>query len=656
MRRNWKPLYQERLATADQALEVIRSGQNVLVGSGCAAPQELLRALVKRAPAVSDVELFHLLTFGIAPYVDPIYEGSFRHNAFFIGSNVRQAIQEGRADYTPIFLSEIPNLFFSNQLRLDAVLVMLGPPDSFGYCSLGIHPDIVMSGIETAKTIVAQVNRHMPRVHGDTFVHVSKLDKIVEHDEPLVELPTVSTDETSLAIARHVAALIEDESTLQLGIGKIPNAVLSLLADHEHLGLHTEMFSDGVIDLCEKGVITNEKKSLLPGKAVASFAMGTKQLYDYLDDNPFFDFRPTEFVNSPLNIARNHRMVSINSALQVDITGQVSADSIGTRFYSGIGGQIDFIRGAAMSPGGKPIIALPSTAKNGTVSRIVPELDPGAGVVTSRGDVHYVVTEYGAAYLHGKTVRQRAMALIESAHPDFRTELRDAAVARHYVPVSWELPSEAQRYPIDMEELREFRRRRLLIRPLRSADADRLMDFFYSHTAETIYQRYRYLKKSLSQDEALRLCTLDYGKQFALAVFDEAGKSERIVAVGRYSLNEKTGLAETAMIVHEDSRRLGIGRHLQMRLREYAERCGIVGFTGSFEPSNVATLRLHRRLGDAVVTEQGEGRYVAYFARSGKAEGEEPGEERRAPATKKAPKSPKKRASHQRKGTPRRSK
>jgi GNAT superfamily N-acetyltransferase len=381
--------------------------------------------------------------------------------------------------------------------------------------------------------------------------------------------------------------------------------------------------------------------------------MGTKQLYDYLDDNPFFDFRPTEFVNSPLNIARNHRMVSINSALQVDITGQVSADSIGSRFYSGIGGQIDFIRGAAMSPGGKPIIALPSTAKDGTVSRIVPELNAGAGVVTSRGDVHYVVTEYGVAYLHGKTVRQRAMALIEAAHPAFRAELRNAAVDRHYVPVSWELPSEARRYPVDMEEVCEFKGRPLLIRPLRASNADQLMDFFYSHTAETIYQRYRYLKKSLSQDEALRLCTLDYRKQFALAVFDQAGKGERIVAVGRYVLNEKTGLAEAALIVHEDSRRLGIGRHLQKRLREYAERNAIVGLTGSFEPSNVATLRLHRRLGDAVVTEHGEGRYVAYFKRNTSPGEEESAQSGDAPAAKKPRKTTKKGASRRRKGTSR---
>jgi acyl-CoA hydrolase len=475
-------------------------------------PQELLRALVKRASVVTDVELVHLLTFSIAPYVEAKYQGSFRHNAFFIGSNVRQAVHEGRADYSPIFLSEIPNLFSSNQMRLDVVLVMLGPPDQFGYCSLGIHPDIAMAGIKTAKTIVAQINRHMPRVHGDTFVHVSDLDAIVEHDDPLLELEPLPIDETSMTIARHVAAMIEHGATLQLGIGKIPNAVLSLLGDHVDLGLHTEMFSDGVIDLCEQGVITNAKKGLLPGKAVASFAMGTKRLYDYVDDNPFFEFRPTEFVNSPLNIARNHKMVSINSALAIDITGQVSADSIGYRFYSGIGGQMDFIRGTAMSSGGKPIIALPSTAKEGSVSRIVPALDAGAGVVTSRGDVHYVVTEYGVAYLHGKTVRQRAMALIETAHPDFRAELRNAAVEKRYVPISWELPNEALRYPADLEDHRKFKGRSLFIRPLRSADADHLMEFFYSHTTETIYLRYRFLKKSLSRDEAIRLCTLDYRK------------------------------------------------------------------------------------------------------------------------------------------------
>lgn len=304
-----------------------------------------------------------------------------------------------------------------------------------------------------------------------------------------------------------------------------------------------------------------------------------------------------------------------------------------------------------MSRGGKPIIALPSTAKDGTVSRIVPELDPGAGVVTSRGDVHYVVTEFGVAYLHGKTVRQRAMALIEAAHPDFRGELRDAAVDRHYVPISWELPSEAQRYPADMEETHEFKGRALLIRPLRSADGDLLMDFFYSHTAETIYQRYRYLKKSLSQDEALRLCTLDYRNQFALAAFEKKDRSERIVAVGRYVLNEKTGLAETALIVHEDSRRLGIGRYVQERLRQYAERSGIVGFTGSFEPSNLATLGLHRRLGDVVVTEQDEGRYVAYFKGSAGARGKDGAERDPAPPPKKQRKTAAKGAGRRRKGT-----
>lgn len=606
---NHQSIYESRRVSAEEAVSVIRSGQRILVGSGCGAPQELLRALVKRAPELSDVELVHLLTFGIAPYVDKSYEGSFRHKAFFIGKNVREAVNEGRADFIPMFLSEIPKLFYSQQMHLDLVLAMVSPPDQRGYCSLGIHPDILISGIKSAKVIIAQVNRHMPRIHGDTFIHVSKIDYFVEHDEPLLELPSDPIDETSMAIGRHVSSLLEDGSTLQTGIGNIPNAVLSLVGNHHDLGIHTEMFSDGVIDLIDSGVITNTRKGLHPGKAVSSFAMGTKRLYDFLDDNPFFEFHATEYVNSPQVIAQNNRMVSVNSALQVDITGQVCADSIGTHFYSGIGGQLDFIRGAAMSPGGKPIITMLSTAKGGAISRIVPTLDLGAGVVTSRGDVHYVVTEYGVAYLHGKSIRERAMALIEIAHPDFRAELRNYAVGRRYVPVEWELPSEAQRYPADMEERHEFKSKRLLVRPLRSSDADRLMEFFYSHSPETIFGRYRFPKKSLPREEAIRLCTLDYKRRFALAVFSEEGEDEHIAAVGRYKMNERTRVAEPNMVVHESYRHLGIGRYIFERLIEYAERNGIVGFDAEFGPENTATIALYNSMGYPVHLDEKAGIY-----------------------------------------------
>lgn len=602
-------IYEERQTTAEEAIKVIRSGQRVLVGSGCSVPQEILRALMERAPELADVEFVHLMTFGIAPYVDKKYEGSFRHNAFFIGTNVRDSIRAGRADYTPIFLSEIPELLISGQMRLDVVLATVTPPDRFGYCSLGIHPDIMKAGIEVAGTVIAQVNKYMPLTHGDTFVHVSDIDHFVLHDQPILELPTKEFDERSTAIARHVTSLIENGSTLQLGIGNLPNAILSLLGNHRDLGIHSEMVSDGVIDLCEQGVITNKRKGLHPGKAVASFAMGTRRLYEHLDNNPFWEFHPTEYVNSPRIIAQNNRMVSVNSAIQIDITGQVCADSIGPNFFSGIGGQVDFIRGAAMSPEGKPIIALPATAKGGTVTRIVPTLDEGAGVVTSRGDVHYVVTEYGVAYLHGKTIRERSMALIEIAHPDFRPYLRSVVVNRQYVPVEWELPSERKRYPTEMEEYHDFKGKKLFVRPLKSADADRLMEFFYSHSPETIYGRYRYPKKSLPRTEAVRLCTLDYLKRFALAVFSENGRGDHFIAVGRYRLNERTQFAETAIVIHEQYRRLGIASYLLQQLRKHAEANGILGFYGESSRDNVATTALHRALGHPVVFDQEAGVY-----------------------------------------------
>ena len=434
MPRDWSAHYENHLGTAADAAKVVPSNSRVLVGSGCAAPAVLLDALVERAHELENVEVVHLMTKGIAHYVEPKYEGIFRHNAFFIGPNTRPAVREGRADYTPVFLSEIPGLISSGAIPLDVAMVMVSPPNRFGYMSLGIHPDICMTGVENARTVIAQVNPSMPRVHGDTYVHVSEFDMFVVHEHPLAELIEGEPDEVSIRIGRNVAGLVENEATLQVGIGSIPDAVLQELKNHSNLGLHTEMLSDGVMDLIERGVITCDRKTVHPGKAVASFAMGSKKLYRFLDDNPFFEFRRTDFVNSPLVIARNHKMTSINSALQVDLTGQVCADSLGRRFFSGIGGQVDFVRGAAMCEGGRPIIALPSTAKKGTISRIQPMLSEGAGVVTSRGDVHTVVTEWGVAQLHGKTIRDRARALIDIAHPDFREELARAAHELRWLP------------------------------------------------------------------------------------------------------------------------------------------------------------------------------------------------------------------------------
>jgi 4-hydroxybutyrate CoA-transferase len=419
----WETEYTKRLQTADEALKCIRSGIRVYIQPGCAEPETLVEALIRRAPYVHDVEIVHMMTMGAAPYVAPEMAGHFRHNAVFIGANVRDAINDGRADYTPIYLSEIEELFESGEMPIDVALIEVSPPDSHGFCSFGVGVDTTLTAAKCARYVVAQVNNYMPRTYGDSFIHVSDIDAVVESSRPLCELKQPVITDMHVAIARNVAGLIEDGAVLQTGIGGIPDAVLPFLMDRKDLGVHSELVSDGVIPLIEAGVITGARKNYKPRKIIVGFALGTKKMFEFVVTNPIFEFHPTAYTNDPGLIARNDRMVAINSALQVDLTGQICSDSIGNQFYSGIGGQVDFLRGASRSKGGKPIIAISSTAKNSTISRIVPMLSPGAGVVTSRGLVRYVVTEYGVAYLHGKSIRERAQALIEIAHPKFRNEL-----------------------------------------------------------------------------------------------------------------------------------------------------------------------------------------------------------------------------------------
>jgi len=425
----WLNNYQSKIVSSDEALKILKSGDNVVVQPGCAAPMELIRAMVRRKDELEDINLYHILTVGPLPYVEPGMEKHFKHSAFFIGANTRKAVNEGRADFIPIFLSEVPLLFKNGIIKSDVALINVSPPDEHGFCSYGIDVGTIKTPAEKSKTIIAQVNNCMPRTLGDSFIHVNKLKYIIEYDEPMQELPQVDPDitpdmlEIYNQIGRHIATLIEDGSTLQMGIGAIPDAVLKYLKDKRDLGIHTEMFSDGIIELIESGIVNNEKKTLHPGKIIAGFILGTKRSFDFIDNNPIAEFHPQEYVNDPFVVAKNYKMVAINSAIEVDLTGQVCADSIGTKFFSGIGGQVDFIRGAARSEGGKPIIALPSTTKDFKISRIVPALKPSAGVVTSRGDVHYIVTEYGVAHLYGKSIRERAKALINIAHPSFRESL-----------------------------------------------------------------------------------------------------------------------------------------------------------------------------------------------------------------------------------------
>ena len=430
---NWADQYKNKVVSAEEAVSVVKSGDRIFLTGNCSVPQVTLSALVEHAPKVQDVEICHALTLGNADYVSPEMTGHLKVNTLFIGHNVRKAVQEGRADFTPVLLSEFPLLFKEGHLPLDVAMVHLSPPDEHGFCSFGVEVGLSKSIAESAKIIIAEVNEQMPRALGDSFIHINKVDYFVPVNYSLPEVPMGGGEEDPVVetIAQNIAELIPDGATMQMGIGAIPDAVLKYLYDKKDLGVHTELFSDGVIELVNAGVLTNAQKTLHPGKIIAGFILGTQRLYDWVHNNPLIEFHRTEYVNDPFVIAQNKRMVAINSAIEVDLTGQVCADSIGPKLYSGVGGQLDFIYGASRSEGGVPIIALPSKAKN--FSRIVPMLKPGAGVVTTRNHVHYIVTEYGIARLYGKTIRQRAQALINIAHPDFRADLTKQAQELHYI-------------------------------------------------------------------------------------------------------------------------------------------------------------------------------------------------------------------------------
>ncbi|MEM2143268.1 MAG: acetyl-CoA hydrolase/transferase C-terminal domain-containing protein, partial [Candidatus Thorarchaeota archaeon] len=488
--------YKKKVVTASEAIRKIRRGARIFLGTGCGVPYHLVQELAKNASQMADNEIVHLLTLGDTPSADPSFQAQFRHNTFFVSDNIRAAVSEGRADYTPIMLSDIPRLFRTRRMPLDVALVQTSPPDEHGFCSLGISVDITKSAVESADLVIAQINERMPVTHGDSFVDVRDIDYLVPFTEPLREFETPVVDETINRIGSYVSRLIENESTLELGIGALPQAVCNNLLDAgvKDLGIHTEMFSDSLIPLIDSGIVTCKKKTLHKGKVVASFAMGSEKLYEYVDNNPFFEFRPSEYVNDPYIISQNNKMVAINSALEIDLTGQVCADSIGHKFYSGIGGQVDFIRGASRAPDGKAIICIQSTAINETVSRIVPRLSEGAGVVTTRGDVDVVVTEYGMATLHGKTIRERVLSLIAIAHPKFRNELLEAAKRMMYV-FEDQVPflSQGTYFATEYECEETFRGPEgpitVRFRLIRPDDSDRIKDLFYNLSEETIYLR-----------------------------------------------------------------------------------------------------------------------------------------------------------------------
>jgi acyl-CoA hydrolase len=602
---DWKEKYKNKIGSAVAAMNLIKSGDSVFIGTGCAQPQHLVNALVEQSTRIFDVHIIHLLTIGTAPYADEKFREKFKMNTFFIADNVRHALAKGLADYTPIFLSEIPYEFESGRIPIDVALISVTPPDVNGLCSFGVSVDIVKSAAANAKYVIAQVNSRMPRTFGDSFIHVNAIDMLVPYDEDIITISVPEPDETLRRIGQNIARLVEDGSTIECGIGRIPQALAESLKDKKDLGVHTEMFSDWIIDLIECGAITCAKKSINRGKIVASFCMGSKRLYDYINNNPFFEFYPTEYVNDINIISQHEKMVGINVGLEIDLTGQVCSDSLGYKFYSGIGGQVDFIRGSARSRGGKPIIAMPSTAKNGQVSRIVPHLTEGAGVVTTRGDVHYVVTEYGVAYLHGKSIRERVLDLINIAHPKFRQGLLQAAKAQNYIYQDQiELPWEQVSYPEELEHVDSLKDgTEIFFRPIKPTDEPALSEMLYSLSEESVRTRYMTRTVAFPHRDIQQLTNIDYKNNLAIVGVVPGVSGEEIVAIAQYFLDPKTQAAEVAFLVQDEWQQKGMGTFLLDYITKIAKQRGVKRFYAKVLPNNKPMLAVFHNSGYKVNTE-----------------------------------------------------
>ena len=588
----------DKVVTAKEALSHIKNGSRIFIGTGCGEPQHLVRSLVAN-PIIQDAVIYQMLSFTLSKYVDdPKFLRRFALKLFFISTSMRKAAFEGKIDYLPAYLSQIPNMFASNRIGLDVALVQVSPPDRFGYCSLGVSVDITKGGLDGAKMVIAQVNPLMPRTWGDCIVHVDEIDLFVPHEEPLVEAVSLSKNqEIASRIGYYINQLVEDGATIQIGFGHLPNAILPYLSDKKDLGVHTQVVTDAFLPLLEKNVITNKKKTLLPGRVVASLCMGSEKLYRYVDDNPQFYFRSSDFVNDPTVIARNDNLISISSALEVDLTGQVCTDSMGYLFYSGIGDQVDFLRGSAMSKGGFSIIALPSTAQGGKISRIVPHLSEGAGVATTRGDVNFVVTEYGIAELQGKSIYQRVMELAQIAHPKFREELVDVAKKRHYIFGDQLPPAQDDLIFLESYKSRVTLRngKTIEFRPLLPSDEFEYRNFFYSLKEETIYLRFFYKMRLFSHEHAQQQwASVDYRKNMSLIGLTQKGGYQEIVAIGSYA-DEGTGRAEVAFVVREDYQGMGVTSHMLPQLEKIAKENGFLGFTATVLKENRAMLSVFKK-------------------------------------------------------------
>ena len=594
--------YPDKFLPDDEVFAHIRRGDRIFLGTACGEPQHLVLALtdyVKAHPkAFFDAEIIQVWTLGVAPYTDERLKSNFRLNAFFIGNNTRAAINSGLADYTPIFLSQVPGLFKRRILSVDVALIQTSMPDHHGFLSLGVSVDIVKAAAGSARLIIAQVNPQMPRVQGDGFLHISEVDYVVPFDEPLLEYRPNVPDAIATRIGRYVARIVEDGDTIQVGYGSVPNAIMAALGRKKHLGVHTELLTDGLVDLIRKGVIDNSRKTVDQGKTITSFCMGSRDAYDFVDGNPTIEFKTIDYTNDPVVIARQERMCAINSVLQIDLTGQATAESLGRSFYSGIGGQADFMRGAVLARAGKSILALQSTAQDGKVSRIVPFLPEGAGATLNRGDVHYVVTEYGIAHIHGKNVRERAMDLIGIAHPAFRHQLVEEARRLNLIYGDQEfVPGERGEYP-EHHEARKTTKAGLplLLRPVKISDEPALKDFFYSLSDQSMYRRFMTPRRDMPHERLQEFVAIDYGREMVILGCLDEGTRSPVVGLAEYYIEEDGLTANVAFAVTDSYQNKGVGTELLTHLTQIARRQGLHGFTAEVLRENETMLHVFEKM------------------------------------------------------------
>jgi acyl-CoA hydrolase/L-amino acid N-acyltransferase YncA len=609
-------VYQSKVCSADEAMASIQAGNRVFVGTACATPQLLISALESVPNYPMDVTILSFLTDGAIAVKEGKAASRYRHKCFFVGAEMREAIQQGIADYVPVSLAELPKLIVSGRFPIEVALVQVSAPNPNGYVSLGVSVDISQIATRHAKRIIAEVNPNMPFTFGDSVIHLKHIDRLVINDVPVTEYTHPPADDVAQQIAAYIAGIIGDKSTLQIGLGRIPNAALRYLNDRRDLGVHTDVITDSILDLIENGVLTGRSKTLHPDKVVTSYCMGTRRLYDFVHLNPMFEFRPIEYVCDPFVIARNNCFVSITQAFAVDLTGQVCTDQLRGQFYGGVSTQPDFLRGAARSPGGKPIICLRSTSEDGEESFIRPYLLPLEGVGVSRADIHYIVTEYGMAYLFGKSVRERAIALIEIAAPKFRPWLLEEAKRLGYVPSAMTLKSLK---PYLIQEEREVTLRdgkTVRIRPSRASDIDAVLELFHSLSKEDVYTRFFGLLKTLPLPQSQKLCNVNFDTEVAFIAVAGERENEKIVGSACYFLDPLTNIAEVAYMVSHEWQGNGLGKALQNRLKEHAIASGVRGFLANILSSNARMIALARQAGDDVKTVRSEGVYeiTTYFS------------------------------------------